>query len=344
MPAPPPQQRDRMSKAPSMTALARQAGVSISTISRVINRPDQVADATVEHVLEIMQDLGVDPESVRRTASRTRQVAQTPVTLVSAPARSSRLHSTVTMHLLTHARRRGMRLSIDEPGPTGTAATQAEPPRGIITYHPPEHYRTPDLPLVNVLPSNHRLTVGDSVLCDHFATGRMAYARLRQLGCRKPVFLSSLQRPVLLERWEGFSAAAADDGIAVEAMFASAKAAREATRNPDSHVAEDELALTLKQAPSQPDGIFIPTDQMTVKLYLALLKLGVSLGEDIRLISVDNDVELLRLMPRRPDTIDLQPELIAEQAIELLHQRIMAPEQALRRTVFVEPRLVPRAA
>jgi len=43
---------------PSITDVARRAGVSVGTVSNVLNRPDQVATATRERVQSVIEDLG----------------------------------------------------------------------------------------------------------------------------------------------------------------------------------------------------------------------------------------------------------------------------------------------
>ena len=45
----------------NIRAVAKRAGVSVATISRVLNHPDSVSDATKEHVLSIMKELNYTP-------------------------------------------------------------------------------------------------------------------------------------------------------------------------------------------------------------------------------------------------------------------------------------------
>ncbi|MFP5445801.1 MAG: LacI family DNA-binding transcriptional regulator, partial [Betaproteobacteria bacterium] len=51
----------------SILQVAREAGVSVATVSRVFNVPDKVAPATREHVENIARTLGYLPNASART-------------------------------------------------------------------------------------------------------------------------------------------------------------------------------------------------------------------------------------------------------------------------------------
>ncbi|HXH97054.1 MAG TPA: LacI family DNA-binding transcriptional regulator, partial [Gaiellaceae bacterium] len=57
---------------PTMRDVAREAGVSVATISRVLNRPDEVAPATRERVLRVIRDRGYSTNRSARALSRGR--------------------------------------------------------------------------------------------------------------------------------------------------------------------------------------------------------------------------------------------------------------------------------
>lgn len=67
--------RAKNSTAPDLQSVAKHAGVSISTVSRALTRPDRVATATRERVLEAAAQLGYAPNqlarSLRMQGSRT---------------------------------------------------------------------------------------------------------------------------------------------------------------------------------------------------------------------------------------------------------------------------------
>jgi LacI family transcriptional regulator len=56
----------------TITDVARIAGVSVSTVSKVINRRDGIAMATAEHVLRVVNDLGYESSLVASSLRRQR--------------------------------------------------------------------------------------------------------------------------------------------------------------------------------------------------------------------------------------------------------------------------------
>lgn len=57
---------------PTIRDVAREAGVSIGTVSAVINNRDQVAEDTKRHVLRLIAELGFEPNSAARSLKRGR--------------------------------------------------------------------------------------------------------------------------------------------------------------------------------------------------------------------------------------------------------------------------------
>ena len=50
--------------------VANEAGVSIATVSHVLNRPERVGAATRERVLNVMDELGFTPKPTAVTLAR----------------------------------------------------------------------------------------------------------------------------------------------------------------------------------------------------------------------------------------------------------------------------------
>ena len=73
----------KANKRPTIYDLAKLAGVSPGTVSRVLNNKDKVKDQTRERVLRAAQELGLKPQA----SIRQRQVA-----LVSEPSGTIRLN------------------------------------------------------------------------------------------------------------------------------------------------------------------------------------------------------------------------------------------------------------
>ena len=59
-------------KKPTIVDIAREAGVSISTVSRVLNRSMPVADETSKRVLDTIERLQFNPNSAARNLASKR--------------------------------------------------------------------------------------------------------------------------------------------------------------------------------------------------------------------------------------------------------------------------------
>jgi DNA-binding LacI/PurR family transcriptional regulator len=45
----------------NIKSVAKEAGVSVATVSRVLNHPDSVAQDTKEHIISVMESLNYKP-------------------------------------------------------------------------------------------------------------------------------------------------------------------------------------------------------------------------------------------------------------------------------------------
>ncbi|MBK0296342.1 LacI family DNA-binding transcriptional regulator, partial [Bacillus sp. S34] len=96
----------------SVRDVAALAGVSLGTVSNVLNRPDKVAPGTVERVQSAIAELGF----VRNDSARQ---------LRAGRSRNDQIATLGRMHMLDHGRRIG-RLVID--------LVDAEGPGAVRTY------------------------------------------------------------------------------------------------------------------------------------------------------------------------------------------------------------------
>ncbi|MGN6626387.1 MAG: substrate-binding domain-containing protein, partial [Tepidisphaeraceae bacterium] len=91
---------------------------------------------------------------------------------------------------------------------------------------------------------------------------------------------------------------------------------------------------------NRPTGLFVPgTDDVVIGVYRELEKRGVSVGRDLELISVNNDLNRLWTLDPSLANIDIQPELIGRAAVDLLLWRLSRLTEP-RRKIVVPPRLV----
>jgi len=90
----------------------------------------------------------------------------------------------------------------------------------------------------------------------------------------------------------------------------------------------------------RPTGLFVANDELAMDVYSALHERGIKIGEDITILSSDNeDIFLNRLYPK-PATIDLNYPLLAELAVDRLMNKIKNNAITTGVRIMVPPRLI----
>jgi DNA-binding LacI/PurR family transcriptional regulator len=113
---------------------------------------------------------------------------------------------------------------------------------------------------------------------------------------------------------------------------------------PDMNFASQSLidSLTdrlLHEVTPKPNGIFVTSDVIVPTIYRALERNGVRPGKDIEIVSCNNEKSYLLPLHPMPAEIDIQADLIGQEAVERLLWRIDHP-RATRVSLVLEPRLV----
>ena len=206
----------------------------------------------------------------------------------------------------------------------------------------PAQYQS--LPAVWVL-SGHTEAHGwaDHVLPDNTKIGFLAANYLAEHGHRHVAFVNDQPKhPGFEERGRSFQVTATAAGLEASVYVADVNAG-ETNGDPWGLGQADRLAPLMDQllhADPHPTALFVPTDEQTSRFYPLLEQRGLRPGEDVNIVSCDNqDFWLNRLQPR-PVSIDLNFEMIGTRAVEQLIVRISHPEQAGGTQIMIPPRLV----
>lgn len=346
----------------SIVQVSKLAGVSIATVSRVINNHRWVAPETAQLVRNAMKEVGYQPPASRQRSGRTppggvhgsgpplRDVdagvrgaghLTASSTLVSLlfPDPEARAMKTVLSGRVAHGisqqlAPQGLNLTLSlladwDEMPTVIGRRQA---CGVILRGtvPVEHLfpLMNGLPCVTIFETPSTPSYGDQVLEDNAAIGAMALAYLKRRGCRRVAFINrDVLHPSYASRGDGFARAARGEGI--EARLVSRGA-------PIS-----ELVSELLDSGTRPDGIFVPGNEDQVDLaYRELARRGVHPGRDMAFIGVAYDAARLRTLDASLPNIDICPEDIGAAAAETLLWRLANPAAPRRRTL-IDPKFVP---
>lgn len=331
--------------------VARQAGVSVGTVSNVINRPEMVAEETRARVQAVISRLGyVRSESARHLrAGRSRIIALLVLDM------SNPFFADVASGAERAAREEGLGVMLcnsaqspaEEADYLSLFAEQRV--RGVLvtpadaTGRNLADFRRHDIPYVvvdRVLPSEE----GCSVSVDDITGGSLAARHLLAQGHRELVYVSGpMQLSQCRDRYTGALAALREAGLPESALR------RVEGERLDVAAGRDAGARLLGMTP-RPTAVFCANDLLALGVLQALFAAGVSVPGDIALVGYD-DIEFAAAAAvpltsvRQPafrmgrTAADLLIEETGGEAELHRHQRIvLQPELVVRDSSISSPR------
>ncbi|MEV6560342.1 LacI family DNA-binding transcriptional regulator [Nocardia sp. NPDC051756] len=322
-----------------MKEVAATAGVSVGTVSNVLNAPEKVAPATVERVHTAIEQLGfVRNDAARQLrAGRSRCVGLVVLDIGNpffsdiARAAEQRAADNNLVVLLgstddDHERERLYLETFDEQRVFGLLIS---PSGDDLDRLRALHSR--GVPVVLVDRDGHG-TPFSSVAVDDKAGGRLAVEHLCGTGRRRIAFVGGpLSLHQVADRLTGARAAVQDCPGATLAVIDTAAPTVLAGRKAGEQIA----------APGdRPEAIFCANDLLAIGVLQALTMHGVRVPEDIALIGYD-DIDFAESTIVPLSSIRQPSALIGSSAIDLL---TAAAEGAPTEHISFQPTLVPRAS
>jgi LacI family transcriptional regulator len=341
----------------SVTEIASRAGVSIATVSRVLNNSRRVSPEVLEQVRKAMDELQYSPRQMRRrtrSANGSRGDKQTGTIAIVSIGQEHRgwFEMPVMAAVVSELSRFAQELHLgvllaDMPDPNVINPVLKRPNvDGALVFIPasvdPEQSRTlrQQLPLVRVMGGQFGVAELDHVTADNHAVGVMAAEHLLEMGCREIAFLTSNPGwETSRLRAQGFAVAAQKAGMLPAMFLVSEDPILAEFYGTRSHARPTLSDLVDDVAARRPAGLFIPRDEETVQVYRLLAEHGIRPGRDIQIVSCDNEDVRLSMLHPRPTSIELNTAEIARQAVLRLITRIKKPDDRPLR-IFVRPQLV----
>jgi DNA-binding LacI/PurR family transcriptional regulator len=344
----------------SIVAVAKRAGVSVATVSRVINDLQNVRAETVEQVRAAMQEIGYKPPRVKRgpkggprrvvpSCFRTGQFAI--LTLggfqgwLGLPVMAS-----VVTGITRAAKELDLRPVLDEmPDPESiTPILRRREVDGAIVFvmsglpldkliHLHRH-----LPVVWAMGGEGGPPQVDHVSADNLGIGHLACEYLIGQRCRQLAYITNEPDWLIMRlRGHAFAGAACDASLPATSYIVngSPNSLEAYGRNANISATLEAAVDRLAAARPRPDGLFIPTDLLTTRVYPLLVQHGIQPQRDIHIVSCDNEDERLSMLSPRPPSIDIRGEEIGRWAVRQLVQRLQRPDDPCTR-VQVAPRIV----
>jgi LacI family transcriptional regulator len=336
----------------SIVTVARLAGVSTSTVSRVINNHPHVSSAAANSVRAAMRELGYCPSDRRpgpQSAGRLRTEKKRAAFLVLG---ASGQNATPAFAGLFRGVSRGAADNEIEiafhfiPDPD-------EIPDGILDQHTDglllhgirpgakTERRLRKFPTVWLMGNRCRPNWGDQVMPDCHEIGYLAAEYLISRGHEQLAFLNLDAGfwPFRLYR-ESFTSAAANQStpvITVESPLE--KSPYYWHRHHQKEVAE--IVDRLLALSPRPTGIFVADDLQVAVIQPALQARGVDLGiGHTQIISCNNEAPFRIGLTPRPVAIDIRIESIGRRGIDQLLWRLAHLELEERLFCSIEPALV----
>jgi LacI family transcriptional regulator len=334
--------------------VAKLAGVSSSTVSRVINNHPRVAPETADSVRKAMNKLGYTPSERRpgpKPASRSATGVTTVAFLVLGTTRggSTPAFEELLRGVSAGASRNDLNLIFSHmPDPDRVPGRLLEQRvDGLLLHGAPPGMHVRDrlrrMPTVWLMGNRSRPEWGDQVLPDGFAIGELAAKYLVGSGHQHVAFLNLDQSHWSL-RMYGHAFAAAATTLKEDAVVTKLESVRQSSGDywrDYSVESVDQLVERYLELPNRPTGIFVAEDRQVAMIQPALQKRGVEVGPGaVEIVSCNNEQPyLVGLMPR-PAVIDIRVDSIGQRGVEQLLWRLGHLDVMERIVSTIEPTLL----
>ncbi|PQP80179.1 LacI family transcriptional regulator [Paenibacillus sp. PCH8] len=311
---------------PKIEDVAKQAGVSVTTVSRVLNNRGYISQKTRDKVYQVMKEINYQPNEMARALFRRKSNM---IGLV-IPDVSHPFFSEMTYYLEYYADLQGYKLLLCNSDRDMNKERQyidmlkKNQVDGIImgsSVLDVGHYLGLNLPMVSL----DREVADDIpiVSSDNLMGGRLATQLLMEKGCRQPAFvyrgISGPHHQALLAngRAQGYDERLVAFGITPIHLQLDVSLE-------DEMDIEHEIVQFLAEHPDI-DGIFASSDVIAAEVIQACRQSGKQIPEDIKVIGYD-DVKIASLVTPRLSTIRQPIREMGERIIDLIVKQMDGEE------------------
>lgn len=295
--------------------VARLAGVSPSTVSRVMNGTAKVDEVKKQRVLDAIQETSFQPNELARALyKKSSKIIGLIVPNIENPF-FSELARVIEEESFLHGFRLLLCNSNNDVKKEQINISMLDQMKadGIILItnsgHTERMIAECSLPVVIVdrhIPDTGEIAFVES---DHYRGGRLATECLVNRGCRKPICLRGPQRFTSgVLRFRGYQDVCRETGV--ETRFL------DCTYSFSSGMAAAEQMLT---AFPDADGIFAANDMVAVSVYKVLHSHGIRVPEEIQIVGFD-DVGLSTLVTPALTTIRQPIREMGRRAVDIIWQ------------------------
>ena len=323
---------------PTIKDVARQAGVSIATVSRVLNDSAAVRLSTAQKVTEAMDALGYLRE--QPAAGRVNQLV-----IAVLPNLSNPFYAEIILGLQTSAKSHSLDVLLYPEGNVERHASQLAAllrmtnACGLILLSPVTQRAVLDelnllAPLVQCAEYNE-----DSPLpyvgVDDISAARSATETLLRAGRRRIALINGPEKyKYARHRRQGYEEALRQAGYPVDPLLE----ANVTEMGFDSSMAVAQQMLLAKE---RPDAILAASDMYAAAVVKAAVMAGLSIPQDLALISFDNTY-ISQMHHPSVTSVNLPRFQLGYMAMEVLAERMVSPASDESKQFLLKTELVLR--
>lgn len=325
---------------PTMVDVAAKAGVTIGTVSHVINKTAPISGETTERVLEAIRELGYKPNSIAR-ALRTQKSNVIGLLLPDvtndfyAPVLSSFIDSAYTdgyTVLVVSYQYSGEREAVEMER---LADKNVD---GILLFNgfdDLELLRRMKAEGMPVVVADRRVEGIDlpTVEFDNIATASEVVGLMCRKGYRKIGFLSeSIRLKNLKDRYEGYIKGLTGNGLPVRQEFIYISEDME-MNNLEKGYSHMKQVLESTGPENLPDAIFATTDLLGIGAARAFREAGFRIPEEIGIVGFDN-ISFTDFVEPKLTTVDQDKVLMGRIAWEIMKEALDGEGNEVRHAVL----------
>ena len=319
--------------------VAKKANVSIATVSRVLSKPDTVAEETMKKVLSVVEELNYQPNA----AARQLRMAETNTILVVVPDIANTFFSKVLRGIECEARENGYEVLLGDAGNHIQSENsylhilRQKKAAGMILLT-----AGIDVKLVEEIASEFPVVLAceyinglhvPTVSIDNVSSARTATEHLISLGHTKIGCISGPMNSVLgRDRLQGFYQAMAQYNLQVDPIFVQ--------EGDFSYESGFQMMTKLLAYNDIPTAVFVGNDEMAFGSVNAIEAKGLCVPNDISVIGFDN-IKFSSIFKPGLTTIAQPAFEIGVRATELL-VNLMKKESVEKKQHILKSRLILR--
>ena len=326
-----------------MKDIARDLGVSVVTVSKVLRNHDDIGPATRKRVLQRIKELNYRPN----LAARALVTGRSHIMGLVVPDLVHPFFSQVAKGLSRVLRKKGFSLIIasseEDPELEKQEIEQmlarrldalfvASSQSGTETFRYIEEQKTPYVLIDRRLEGLTAHYVGT----DDEAAGLMATEHLIENGCRRIAHIGGLGVSPAVGRLAGYKLALQRHGIGVPADYIVCRAHGDDAGDVTGYDSMQKL-LQLRV----PEAVFCHNDTTAMGAMNAILDAGLRIPEDIAIVGCGN-VHYAGFLRVPLTSIDQSSELIGEQAAAIALDLVESKRWPRPKSVLLQPKLVVR--